>query len=82
MLRLGPDGVIRGGVDIEFAAAPADISARCFALLRDQERRNALATAGRVTVAKRFDWPAIERALPELVTDVATGDAAGERRAG
>ncbi len=73
---------LRGGVDIEFADTPADIAARCLDLLGDQDRRNALATAGRATVAKRFDWLAIERALPELVTHVATGDAAGERRAG
>jgi glycosyltransferase involved in cell wall biosynthesis len=73
---------LRGGVDIEFADAPADIAARCLDLLRDQDRRSALATAGRATVAKRFDWLAIERVLPELVTHVATGDAASERRAG
>jgi glycosyltransferase involved in cell wall biosynthesis len=65
---------LRGGVEIEFADAPADIATLCLDLLRDEERRTALATAGRATVAKRFDWCAIERGLPGLVSSLVSRD--------
>jgi glycosyltransferase involved in cell wall biosynthesis len=64
---------LQGGVDLEYADTPAEIAARCVELLRDEPRRRRLAAAGRSSVAARFDWVAIERDLPELVSDVAGG---------
>jgi glycosyltransferase involved in cell wall biosynthesis len=63
---------LRGGIDLEFADTAADMAARCLELLRDKPWRCALASAGRATVAARFDWAMIERPLPRLVSGVAS----------
>jgi polysaccharide biosynthesis protein PslH len=63
---------LRAGVDLEFADTPGEIAARCVELLSDESRRIALATAGRETVAARFDWRVIERTLPDLISSAMT----------
>jgi glycosyltransferase involved in cell wall biosynthesis len=65
---------LRGGIDLEFADAPAEFAARCLELLRDKPRRCALASTGRATVAARFEWASIERELPELVSKIVTAN--------
>jgi len=62
---------LRGGVDLEYADTAAEMAARCLELLRDRPRRCALAAAGRASVRARFNWEAIEDALPGLVSGVA-----------
>jgi polysaccharide biosynthesis protein PslH len=73
---------LRGGVDLEFADTPTDIAARCLELLKDRDRRRALATAGRATVADRFDWISIERALPGLICDAVRANSVHDGRPG
>jgi glycosyltransferase involved in cell wall biosynthesis len=70
---------LRGGIDLEFADAAAEFAARCLQLLRDKQRRCALASTGRATVAARFDWTMIERTLPSLVSGVASSFAPSAR---
>lgn len=64
---MGAEGIdITPGVDIAIADEPEDFAREAVSLLRDPQRRAALAARGRALVAARYDWPAVVPALDAL----------------
>jgi glycosyltransferase involved in cell wall biosynthesis len=68
---LGAEGLgLRDGIDLLIADDPATFAAQLDRLLGDESLCAALARAGRSTVTRRFDWPAVAEAAERSLVQI------------